>query len=434
MTARAAGAGVALAAAFALGAAAAPAPARTLAIPVGLPAALAKDGASLECVAPCGPALPLSGAAFSPDGKWLAVGGYGEVALWDLAGAALARRMAAGKGGSMVQAVAFAKDGKRLFAGAGVPDASGAVFAFDPATGAVAAEFGGPEGPVTSLAVSPDGKLLAAGSGDGNAYITNLADGKPAAVLKFHKLAVLHVSFSGDGKFLVTGGADRAVQVWDTAAWTPDRRETRLEDTVRRCFLRSSRPAGADVQHQFALVVGGGESRSLQVRLDDKAQPWARKDVRAEMPSGTPLDAVWVPGKGTSRVYAACTDGTVKVFDETRTAFEPVATLAGHGDWVYGLAASPDGRRLASVAGDGTVKLWDLASHTLLATLAHLRPGSNEWAIVTARGYFAASGTNTVQWASDGIQLAAERLGALGNAELVRKALGGEHPPEPELR
>ena len=410
---------------------------RTLSIPVELPPAAAGEGMSLKSIVVCGAPLPLSGVAFSPDGKSLAVGGYGEVTLWDLAGAKIARRFVAEKEKSMVQAVAFDKSGKQLFAGAGEPDASGSVLVFDTATGALTSQFKEPKGPVTSLATSPDGKLLAAGSGDGNAYVWNPADGKCAATLKFHKLAVLHVGFSVDGKYLTTAGADRAVQVWETSAWKPDRRETRLEDTVRRCYLRSSRPSGADVQHQFALVVGGRESRSIQVRLDDKAASWSRKDAKAQMSSGIPLDGLWISRKGGNRVYVACSDGTVKVFDEISGppgSFEPVATLSGHTDWVYGIAASPDNKRLASVSGDGTVKLWDLATNRLLATLVQLRSGSDDWAIVTSRGYCAASVPGTVKWEAKGIQPTPEQLAALVNPELARSALAGQETPEPALR
>jgi WD40 repeat protein len=46
-----------------------------------------------------------------------------------------------------------------------------------------------------------------------------------------------------------------------------------------------------------------------------------------------------------------------------------VATLAGHGGWVRGLALSSDGRILASAANDGALKLWDLALRQEVITL-----------------------------------------------------------------
>ncbi len=154
-------------------------PRRTLTIPLS-------PASAGEYSVACGMALPLSAVAFSPDGKTLAVGGYREVLLWDLAAGKLAKRIGAGQIGSMVQAVLFTKDGKSLAEAEGTPCAAGAVKVFDLQSGQVAMNFQEPKGVVFSLDLSPDGKLLAAGCSDAAAYVWSLPEKKLVTTLKDH--------------------------------------------------------------------------------------------------------------------------------------------------------------------------------------------------------------------------------------------------------
>lgn len=393
---------------------------RTLAIPFSPPRPAAFTVA-------CGMALPLSGVAFSPDGRTLAVGGLGEVLLWDLAAGKLAKRIGTAEIGSMVQAVLFSKEGKSLAVAEGTPYAAGGVKVFDLQSGQVAMNFQEPKGAVFSLDLSPDGKLLAAGCSDAAAYVWSLPEKKLVATLKDHALAVSSVSFAPDGKHLATASLDKTVQVWEVATWTPDRKKTTLEAPVRRCCLRDNgRPfwgAANAVTFRFGLVVGGHDAKSIQNRMDDKAAPAYRNDIKAELDAGTPLDCLWLtdphPGKGSAQwAYVAASDNTVKVYKFDGQKLDLADTLRGHSDWVYALASSADGKRLASASGDGSVKLWNLADRSLLATLVQLSPGRDDWLIVTGQGYFATSTLAAVQGKTGGVQDAAR----------VRQTLAGEMP------
>src|SRR3984885_12340385 len=64
--------------------------------------------------------------------------------------------------------------------------------------------------------------------------------------------------------------------------------------------------------------------------------------------------------------------------------------LAGHTDWVYSVAFSPDGARIASGSGDRTIQLWDAKTG---AEIGELLRGHNNW-------------VNSVAFSPDGARIA----------------------------
>ena len=80
---------------------------------------------------------------------------------------------------------------------------------WDPATGQQRATLTGHTGPVSAVAIAPDGTWLASGGRDGSVRIWDPATGQQRAVLTGHTGAVTAVAIAPDGTWLATASDDR---------------------------------------------------------------------------------------------------------------------------------------------------------------------------------------------------------------------------------
>ncbi|NQT14392.1 MAG: caspase family protein, partial [Planctomycetes bacterium] len=150
---------------------------------------------------------PIWSVAFSPDGRYLLT----DATLWDVQTGRKLRTFDAGS--ESVRSVAFSPDGRFALTGTFGPNA--AVTLWDGQTGKRLRTFAGHSKTATSVAFSPDARLAASASEDGTAVVWDVQTGRALHTLRGHAQEVRSVAFHPDGRQVLTGSLDETAVVWD---------------------------------------------------------------------------------------------------------------------------------------------------------------------------------------------------------------------------
>jgi WD40 repeat protein/serine/threonine protein kinase len=302
------------------------------------------------------------GLAFSPDGQRLATSSQDRtVKFWEVMVDPTARVLRGHVG--TVNGIAV-HPGGRLVASAG---ADKTIRIWDVASGRATVLQGHGE-PVLGVAFSPGGALLASADRGGIVRLWDVAGGAPASPPLVHPGGeVPALAFHPDGAHLATAGTDSLVRVWDVRSGREVSSHTGHSHSIRSVAYS---PDGL-------YLATGGEDRTVRVgpAQDDRINYSARGHscwvhCVAFSPDGKHLSSAGSldpESSATMRLASVGGDGNLKVWDAASGRL--IHAIRGHGNYIRSVAFSPDGTRLASASTDQTIKLWDVTSGQEVLTL-----------------------------------------------------------------
>jgi eukaryotic-like serine/threonine-protein kinase len=292
--------------------------------------------------------------AMCPDGeKIISAGHGGRVKIWAARNGQPILDFAAHR--LMVWSVAWHPDGQRL-ATAGSDGPQLAIRVWDARTGqqrvSIAAENGNFAVPFTVVAFSPkrDGRELVSGTQNGAIQVWDASTGQPIGTLGSHEREIRGLIFSPDGKRLASASGDGWVKLWD-ATCLGAKQESILPP------LRARVP-GPCLNVAFSpdsrrLATGGMENT---VKIWDVQTGKVLQTLRGH--SGDVCTVAFSPNDGGRWIASGSEDSTVKIWDSR--SGEEIHTFRGHTGLISTVVFSPDGQRLYSGSRDTAVRVWDL--------------------------------------------------------------------------
>ncbi|MBW4424797.1 MAG: hypothetical protein KME50_10170 [Nostoc desertorum CM1-VF14] len=246
-----------------------------------------------------------------------------------------------------IYSLALSPDGKLLATG----DMNGQIHLWQMADGKNLLTFKGHEGWVWSVSFSPDGQTLASSGHDGLVKLWNIQTGYCLKTLDKHTGIVWSISFSPDGQTLASGSQDTLICLWDV----------RLGQCLKILHGHTSWVRSVRFNLDGSILASG--SNDCDIRLWDISNGTCIKILRGH------VGGVWsVRFSPDGKTLASGSyDHSVSLWDVNKGTC--IKTLHGHKDFVWSVCFSSDGQTIATSSHDSSVRLWNVQQGTCVKIL-----------------------------------------------------------------
>jgi WD40 repeat protein len=288
-----------------------------------------------------GESATIQALAFSPDGRWIAIGGGRNdprIEIWDLQAERRIRHWKTYQ--NRVLALAFTPDGNTLVSSGD----GGAIELWDVAEGRLLHRFLEHKSNVLSLAISPDGRNLVSGGLDG-IRLWNLRDRQLIKVL-LNLQPIYSVAFRGDGQLIAAGTHEGNIIFWPLI---PNEGAAIVGNALPTPFRHNGGITTLDFTPDGNRLISGSFDATLKC--------WDL--VRGELVYRLMDHAGWIKSlkiNPNGQLFASTSRDGIR-FWAINTG-EAVGFISAEFDWAQAIAWYPDGLTLATGGLDPLVNLW----------------------------------------------------------------------------
>jgi WD40 repeat protein len=209
-------------------------------------------------------------------------------------------------------------------------------------------------GPISSLAISHDGKYIAANESFGDIHIWDLTSLQLINTLRGHINWVFALSFSQDDSYIVSGGEDKKVYMWSN--WKEESYKLKIIDKTHTNSIWA-----VAISNNGRYIATGGEDKSIHIY---------------DINSGNTIKSISNAHDG--KVFSVCfnsdstllastgADCAIKLWN-IKNSFQYYYELTGHEKTVKSAVFSADDSVIVSCSWDNTIRFWNLDSKTEIA-------------------------------------------------------------------